>query len=181
MASAFTHGFVAAALAPLAPRGVSRTRLTLVLVALSVLPDLDVIGLRLGIDYGHPLGPRGLTHSLAFALGIGLLAAGVYFPGERRFPARWLWLAALAVIVTASHGLLDALTNGGLGVGFFVPFDAERYFFDWRPLLVSPLSAGAFFSETGVRILVSEIRWVWLPTLALLGALLGLRRLLFRS
>jgi hypothetical protein len=31
--------------------------------------------------------------------------------------------------VTASHGMLDAMTDGGLGVAFFAPFDNARYFF----------------------------------------------------
>jgi inner membrane protein len=29
----------------------------------------------------------------------------------------------------ASHGVLDALTNGGHGIAFFSPFLNERYFF----------------------------------------------------
>ena len=33
---------------------------------------------------------------------------------------------------TASHGVLDALTDGGLGVAFFSPFDQTRYFFPFR-------------------------------------------------
>ena len=65
---------------------------------------------------------------------------------------------------TASHGLLDAMTNGGLGVAFFSPFDTTRYFFPVRPILVSPIGVSEFFSEYGVRILVSEAIWIWLPS-----------------
>jgi hypothetical protein len=36
--------------------------------ALSMLPDLDVIGFRLGVKYADPWGHRGATHSVAFAL-----------------------------------------------------------------------------------------------------------------
>lgn len=30
-----------------------------------------------------------------------------------------------------SHRILDAFTNGGLEIGFFIPFDNARYFFPW--------------------------------------------------
>lgn len=32
------------------------------------------------------------------------------------------------------------LTDGGLGVAFFSPFDNKRYFLPWRPIRVSPIS-----------------------------------------
>jgi inner membrane protein len=59
--------------------------------------------------------------------------------------------------------MLDALTNGGLGVAFFSPLENERYFFPWRPVVVSPIGVASFFSETGLRVIWSELRWVWLP------------------
>ncbi len=64
MATAFTHAFVAAALVPFAPEAVSRPKLALVLMSVAAMPDLDVIAFPLGVPYGHPLGHRGLTHSL---------------------------------------------------------------------------------------------------------------------
>ena len=67
---------------------------------------------------------------------------------------------------TASHGVLDAMTNGGLGVAFFSPFDTTRYFFPVRPVLVSPIGVSEFFSAYGVRILASEAIWIWLPSSA---------------
>jgi inner membrane protein len=54
------------------------------------------------------------------------------------------------------------MTTGGLGVAFFSPFSNERYFLPWRPIRVSPLSAG-FFSARGLAVLASELKWVWLP------------------
>src|SRR5678815_3579050 len=65
--------------------------------------------------------------------------------------------------VTASHGLLDALTNGGRGIGFFAPFSNHRYFFPWRPIQVSPIGVG-FFSPRGLRVLASEAGWIWVPS-----------------
>lgn len=70
-------------------------------------------------------------------------------------------------VITVSHGILDAMTNGGLGVAFFAPFDTQRYFFIWRPIQVSPLGVRRFFTWRGLGILSSEILWVWLPCLAL--------------
>jgi inner membrane protein len=62
--------------------------------------------------------------------------------------------------VIASHGLLDAMTTGGLGVAFFAPFSAERYFFPWRPILVSPIGIERFLSPRGAAVLMSELQWV---------------------
>jgi inner membrane protein len=73
-------------------------------------------------------------------------------------------------LATASHGLLDAMTNGGLGVAFFSPFVNQRYFLPWRPILVSPISVTRFFSVRGYDVLRSELFWVWIPAF-LLGAL----------
>ena len=44
---------------------------------------------------------------------------------------------AFLFLCTMSHALLDALTDGGLGVAFFSPFSNERYFFPWTPIRVS--------------------------------------------
>jgi inner membrane protein len=107
--------------------------------------------------FGH----RGFTHSLVFAAlfaSAGLLAfrEDAYARERRRI---WVYLS----LATASHGLLDAMTTGGGGIAFFAPFVNERCFFPWRPILVSPMSIGRFFSERGVRILASEAIWVWIP------------------
>ena len=84
-------------------------------------------------------------------------------------------LALYFAIVTASHGVLDAFTNGGPGVAFFAPFDDTRYFFPWRPVPVSPLAAN-FFSEWGWRVFRAELVMVWLPAAAIAaGALLSRR------
>ncbi|MHC4444672.1 MAG: hypothetical protein ACYTF1_17650 [Planctomycetota bacterium] len=42
-------------------------------------------------------------------------------------------------MITASHGLLYALTDGGLGIALLSPFDTTRYFFGWIPIQVSPI------------------------------------------
>ena len=59
------------------------------------------------------------------------------------------------------------MTNGGLGVAFFAPFDNRRYFLPLRPLEVSPIGTYGFFGPRGVAVLKTELAWVWLPCLAL--------------
>jgi inner membrane protein len=88
-------------------------------------------------------------------------------------------------LATASHGVLDAFTNGGRGIAFFWPCSDERYFARYQLIEVAPLSVSHFLSVWGVRVIFSELRWVWLPC-ALLG--IGLRiifrqraRVLFRA
>ena len=139
----------------------------------SALPDLDVIGFRFGVRYGSFWGHRGFTHSLVFAalLAVAVVAVGFRrgLPGIGRSA-----LIAYLFLATASHGLLDAMTNGGLGVAFFSPFDNRRYFLPWRPILVSPIGLGRFATSRGYLVLKSEFVWVWIPAalFALLFALL---------
>lgn len=130
-------------------------------VAASMLPDVDVIGLKLGIAYANDMGHRGVTHSLVFALAVGLLA----YLFAARLKAR-PWLAGLFVFVAcASHGLLDMCTNGGLGIAYFWPFSHQRYFLPWHAIQVSPLSVHRVLSARIGVVALSELRWVWLPAL----------------
>ena len=140
---------------------------------LPVLPDLDVLGLPFGVPFLSMWGHRGISHSLAAALVLGAIAAALTF---RTLGARPIPLALYFAVVTASHGALDALTNGGPGVAFLAPFDATRYFSPWQPIPVSPLAAN-FFSEWGWRVFRAELLLIWLPSALLAaGALLTRRR-----
>src|SRR5436309_2897025 len=132
-------------------------------VLCAMLPDIDVVGFAFGIRYSDMLGHRGLTHSLSFALVVGFLAAWLTTHDTSQPAATWIFLIAYFFIVTASHGLLDAMTNGGLGVAFFAPFSNNRYFCGWRPIEVSPLGLD-FFSARGLVVIWSEIKWIWIPS-----------------
>lgn len=173
MPSAFGHALFASAL------GASfRARGAVIAAAAfcAVAPDFDVAAFRLGIAYAAPLGHRGFSHSLVFALLLGLCATLLLrflLRASARPPfARTL---ALLTLATASHGVLDAMTDGGLGVAFFSPFDLTRYFLPWRPIAVSPLGVGRFFSAHGLAVVQSEALWVGLPALALWLAQRSLR------
>ena len=172
MPSAFAHGLVGASLVSLLPRGGRTGRVALVLAALAAAPDLDVLAFRLGIPYAHPLGHRGASHSLAFGVLAGLASLPFWRLGRSPRPGL---LALLTGISVVSHGLLDTLTNAGLGVGLLIPFENGRYFAPWRPILTSPLSPGAFFSARGLEILGNEALWVGAPVLVLLLLAAGIR------
>jgi inner membrane protein len=145
----------------------------------AMAPDVDVFGFQFGIRYGALWGRRGLTHSLTFAFCLSVLAwlvAMPYVAGFAHRAALWLYL----FLASASHGVLDAFTNGGLGVAFFSPFDATRYFFPFHPIEVSPIGA-RFFSERGISVLQSEFLWVWVPSIVFAIVAVVIRRLFGRS
>ncbi|NIM12838.1 MAG: hypothetical protein GTO45_29905 [Candidatus Aminicenantes bacterium] len=56
-------------------------------------------------------------------------------------------------MLTASHGVLDAFTNGGLGIALLSPFDTTRHFSPWQPIEVAPIGIWAFFSDWGVKVM----------------------------
>jgi len=118
---------------------------------LSLLPDVDVIGFRLGVRYADPWGHRGATHSFAFALAVATIVWIV--AKAARLPAGRTALVALAVV--ASHALLDTMTDGGLGCALLYPFSNARFFAPWRPIPVAPIGP-AFLSGRGLRIAIIE-------------------------
>ena len=175
MASAFSHAIVALAMGKaLRNKELSWRELSLGAFC-SALPDLDVIGLYFGIQYGDMWGHRGMTHSIVFAAVLAGCLAGVWYRSRGAFAMMGVFLYFF--LCTASHGVLDAMTNGGLGVAFFSPFDTTRYFFPIRPVLVSPIGVSEFFSAYGVRILFSEALWIWLPACAVFVAARVVQRL----
>lgn len=161
-------------------------RVWVVGVICSVLPDVDVIGFKYGVRYGDFWGHRGFTHSLVFAaLLAGIAMVAVFGRGAASLGAVELRdsstslsrtaLFAYLFLATASHGVLDAMTNGGLGVAFFSPFDNSRYFLLWRPIVVSPISVLRFFNPRAQAILWSELIWIWIPAGLLAACALMLR------
>jgi inner membrane protein len=162
LASAFSHAFVAVAAGHAYAMEPKPWRFWAASIACSILPDADVVGFALGIQYGDFLGHRGFSHSVVFALLLGaalprLVEGTPWF--SRRWVSSWLYFAA----VTASHGVLDAMTDGGLGVAFFSPFDSTRYFFPWRPVRVSPIEIDLFFTTWGLKVLATEVVYIWVP------------------
>ena len=177
MPTLITHAAVAAAggyLFRVPPK--TRVRLYLLAMVCAMLPDLDVIGYRwLWIPSGHLFGHRGFFHSPFFAAAAALLVVSVFFREWQAFTRPWFRAVAFFFLMTASHGLLDAMTNGGRGVALLWPLSNERFFLPWTPVEVSPLGLGRFLSARGFAVLKSEALWIWLP----LGAVVAVIRLLY--
>jgi inner membrane protein len=175
MASPFSHAVAALSIGTCFYRPQIPKCVWIAGVLCSVIRDLDSIGFRFGIHYGDFWGHRGFTHSLVFAA----LLAGVVALAFTRQRAAGIGQFALFVylfLATASHGVLDAMTDGGLGVAFFSPFDNKRYFLPWRPIHVSPIAVHRFFSARGFAILQNEAVWIWLPAILFASVVLTLRR-----
>lgn len=169
MATIMTHGIVGYTIARLCVRQpVSRLFWVLAFLA-PMLPDLDVLGQKYyGVAYSDCFGHRGAFHSLfiAFIAALILIILFKLITRTRGFKITkdGFWAFFLGI---SSHGMLDALTNGGLGVAVFWPMNCNRYFFPIRPLEVSPLSLSRFF-EQGIFIMKNEFYYVWIPCFVIL-------------
>lgn len=150
----------------------------LLTVACALLPDLDVVSFLFSIRYHHMLGHRGLTHSFPFAIALGFAVALIFFREVRLLSANWWVIVCYFFIVTASHALLDALTNGGLGVALLAPFTNERFFFPWRPIQVSPLELEPFLTGRAWGVVLSEVKWIWVPSAILVAIASVARRII---
>ena len=175
MASAITHFIVGAALALPALesrtiRGVvPRWAIPVSSGLLAVALDLDTFAMRaLEIPYNSFFGHRGFFHSPFFLILFCVMLAAIVAGRAAG------WIGAMWACCAITHPLLDALTDGGSGVMLLFPFSEERMFFPWRPIQVSPIGA-AFFSARGLGVLVSEARWIWVPS-----AIIALSARIFR-
>jgi inner membrane protein len=155
----FTHSAFGLGLSKLAIGEADKRVLTAAGI-LASLPDADAL-FRHWIPYESPFGHRGFTHSLFFAAVTGCAVAFLFvrlkWQGKRS-----IWrLALLFALVTASHGIFDAMTTGGLGVAFFAPFSNTRYFFPFRPIPVAPFSAASLLTARGLVLLAAEFALIW--------------------
>ena len=162
MASIFAHGLTAYAIGKTFSKKITTYKFWILAIGCSILPDIDVIGFKFGIQYEDFWGHRGFTHSFLFAFMIGTVIT-LFFYTERFLSKIGVAFVTYFTICTASHGILDAMTSGGLGIAFFSPFDDTRYFLPWRPIQVSPIGASRFFSKWGLKVLLSEMIWVAIP------------------
>jgi inner membrane protein len=157
-----------------------RWRLWAAAALVPVVPDADTPLMRAlypddpfaGVFNPTPWTHRGATHSLAFALVLGALGLLAL---ERR--DRTLRNGALLCAIAASHGVLDAFTDGGSGIAFLWPFHDGRWRWPFAPIEVAPLTISGFFTSRGWEVFCSELLWVWLPTGLALAALKGVELL----
>ena len=164
MPTIITHSVIAVSSSYSFNSGKESLKFWILSIACSSIPDADVIGYRwLYIPSYHFFGHRGFFHSPFFAALLSLFIVCIFYRKEAAFSIQWWKYVLYFFILSASHGLLDAMTNGGSGIALFSPISNERYFFPWTPIEVSPLGIKAFFSQRGYRVLISELLWIWIP------------------
>lgn len=161
MATLYTHAAVGLAIGRCCVDRGPRWWIWLVAAALPIVPDLDALS---DAPYPSAFGHRGFTHSLCFALGIGLVIAAV---ASRPLKMRFWMTCGLCFLITASHGVLDAFTSGGAGIPFFWPL-SERRFGPWGPIHLADI-ADDFPNPWRSRAIQTELLWVWLPMTIGLG------------
>lgn len=162
MATILSHPAVPIAINMAVGSSIIPARLLAAGVLASVLPDLDVLGLRLGVPYGDAFGHRGASHSILAAVFWGIVAAAC----SRQLHSTKLIAFLFVTIAGISHAVLDMLTNGGGGVALLWPWTEHRYFIEVQIIEVAPLSVRRFLGPEGWQVLRSEIIWVWLPALS---------------
>ena len=183
MPSVFTHSLLGVAAGKILGLSNPPLRFWVLCVVCPSLPDVDVIGIPFGTTSDHILGHRGVTHSIFFALLTGFFVVMVFYRGSPLFFLRKINLSLKTTVlltiffafITASHGIMDGLTNDGAGIAFFWPLENTRHVFPFRPLETSPIGL-AFFGERGLEAAKSEIALVWVPVLSLV-----LLRVFFRK
>jgi inner membrane protein len=170
MPTVFTHAILPIALGiGLGARRIPRRLMAAGAIA-AMLPDLDVLAFKLHIAYADTFGHRGATHSIAFAVLVGAAAMLLARHLRARPSVVFLFIGGS----TLSHGALDMLTNGGLGVALAWPLSNQRLFLPWRLIEVSPIGM-RFLGSRGWQVIQSEMLWVWLPA-ALVAAMLAWNR-----
>ncbi len=164
MPTIITHAIVGLSAAKAIEKPDTPKRFLFLALICPMIPDLDTIGYNLlYIPITHALGHRGFFHSPVFCLFLALLISGLFFRQKRIFSKAWGSIVLFFFLLMVSHGVLDALTDGGRGVAFLSPFSNERFFLPWRPIEISPLSIQAFLGSRGLRVIGSEVVWIWLP------------------
>ena len=172
MPTVLSHPAVPLAIALAAGPALLPRRLVVAGVLASVIPDLDSFGFLVGVPYAHMFGHRGVSHSLAFAFILAILGAFSASALQSRRLTAFLFL----FVSTASHGLLDTLTDAGLGVALLSPFTADRFFAPWRPIPAAAINPVAFASGNGLGVLVAELLLLWVPVFTLALAVFAVRR-----
>ena len=137
-------------------------------IVLAMLPDADVLAFKFGVAYGNVFGHRGFTHSLLFAFVVPILCVLI---GRRWFRASlarcWLFLT----VSLLSHSLLDSITTGAKAVCCLWPCSDVRLGAPWQVIKVAPFALSRYTTPYGQQVIVSELLWVWLPGVVLMGLL----------
>jgi inner membrane protein len=123
----------------------------LTFAVLAELPDLDVLGVAVGLPDASLAGHRGVSHSLYVAVVLGLATAAL----ARRFGWPFVRTAVAATVAVASHGALDACGEGGRAIPLLWPLTDTRFVSPWRCLPDAPRGFG-MLSRPGLADLAIE-------------------------
>ncbi len=158
MASAIAHAAVVLTRrAARLPQSLDR-RLAVATIFCACFPDVDYVSLLFEVRPNETFGHRGATHSLFAALCVSLVVALLFFPRayfRRAYP--FLFLAA------ASHGILDAMTAGDLGVALFWPITPVRFHFPFALVASCPVGINEYFGYWGILTIANEVLYVVTP------------------
>ena len=173
MASPLGHTAVALALGVVLRPGTVPRRYWVLGACCSVLPDLDFLPRSLGARQIDVLlgGHRGLTHSIPFALLIGIIVVLAAFPDPNwsgRRGALWLYFTS----ASASHGLVDSLTTYGQRIALLAPICWSRVKAPWQPLGKGPCRGTV---DCLIQGLGGELLWLVLPALIVVGTIVWWR------
>jgi inner membrane protein len=127
---------------------------------LALLPDADVLLMTLGVGDDSVAGHRGASHSLLTAIAIAV-AGGVL---ARRYGWNGLRTGLAVMLAIGSHGLLDALGQGGRAIPLLWPLSDQRFMAPWRCLPDAPRGM-KFLSRHGLFDAVLEF-FYFLPITA---------------
>lgn len=167
MASIISHAAAGAALSIAFAPNSAPGRYWPIAIAAAILPDADSLLYYFRVSDYPTLSHRGFFHSPFLGLIISFLLMVLFFRDEALFSGCRFRYFLVFFLAWASHGFLDALTNGGRGVAFLSPFSSKRYFLPWTPIQVSPMRIKSFFTVRGWAVFRNELVWIWLPGLAL--------------
>jgi len=131
-------------------------------IACAVIADIDLIPFLFGVPYNHFFGHRGFFHSIFFGLLVSIAATKYVSSVSKGLPEAWVRYFTLFFLLCVSHGLLDALSNGSIGVALFSPFDPTRYFLPWQP--ISMVRMRVFLTTWSLAAIRSELFLVWIPS-----------------
>ena len=176
-----THALSGAVLGGMLPcRSRLRWLVSLWAAGVAALPDIDIFFVHNPLEYIEY--HRGITHSLAGAVGLALIALLPLIWLERRFPAspprparRFGGAFLLAYGLLLLHIYLDCMNSYGTQV--FQPFSSYRVrwnaLFIVDPLLLLPLLYGALFGLRRRCLLVGLLVWTLVYPLGALAIRVG--------
>jgi inner membrane protein len=155
MATFITHPlFGAGAAYVMSPSQRGRRKFVLLSTVCQWLPDIDTFAYLFAISDSHPLGHRGLAHSLVFAAMVALCVVHRWYREVHTLSWRWWTMCGWFFLLTALHGVFDAMVFSSPGVAFLWPFDSTRYQLPWQPLVDVPIAVSALQGQLWYAVLV---------------------------